>query len=179
MTCIIGCINNGTVYMGADSAGVGGYYIERRKDEKVFLNGEFIIGFTSSFRMGQLLRFKFSPPKMKEGQDIYEFMVSDFVEGVRQCLKAGGYSKVDNNEETGGTFLVGYRGRLFTVAADFQVSELLGDYAAVGCGSDIALGSMYSSKGKVVVERIMTALEAAEEFSAGVRGPFNILKLGG
>jgi hypothetical protein len=165
--------------MGADSAGVGGYYIERRKDEKVFINGDFIIGFTSSFRMGQLLRFTFSPPKIKENQDIYQFMVSDFVESVRQCLKSGGYTKIESNEETGGMFLVGYKGRLFTIAPDFQVGELLIDYASVGCGSDIALGSMYSTDGKPITERIMTGLKAAEEFSAGVRGPFNILTLGG
>jgi hypothetical protein len=165
--------------MGADSAGVGGYAIERRKDSKVFINGEFLIGFTSSFRMGQLLRFKFTPPKMTEGQDVYEFMVSDFVEGVRQCLKNGGYSKVSSNEETGGTFLVGYRGRLFTVESDFQVGEVFGDFASVGCGQDIALGSMFSTKSLPQSERIMMALQAAEDYSAGVRGPFNLLTIGG
>lgn len=179
MTCVIGSIEKGAVYMGADSAGVGGYSLSRRKDSKVFINGEFIMGYTSSFRMGQLLRYRFSPPKQKEGQDIFEYMISDFIEAVRSCLKDGGYTKVSSNEETGGTFLVGYRGRLFTVESDFQVGELYEDYAAIGCGQDIALGSMYSTKGKPPDERIKTALEAAEEFSAGVRGPFNILKLGG
>lgn len=180
MTCIIGTIDNGEIYMGADSAGVGGYSIKRRKDSKIFINGEFIMGFTTSFRMGQLLRFKFTPPKQKENQDIYEFMVSDFVEGVRQCLKDGGYSKITNNEESGGTFIVGYRGRLFTIDSDFQVGELFGNYASCGCGSDIALGSLFSTEGKEMKtpERIMLALQAAEEFSAGVRGPFNIIKLG-
>lgn len=179
MTCIIGAIDNGAIYMGADSAGVANYSIKRRKDSKIFRNGDFLMGFTSSFRMGQLLRYKFTPPNPKEGQDIYEFMVADFAESVRQCLKDGGYSKISNNEETGGTFMVGFRGRLFIIDADFQVCELLQDYAAVGCGEDIALGSMFSTKGRDTTERIKPALEAAEEFNAGVRRPFNIIKLGG
>jgi len=165
--------------MGADSAGVGGYYIERRADSKVFVNGEFIIGFTTSFRMGQLLRYGFCPPKPTEGKDIFEYMVTDFVDAVRNRLKSGGFAATKDGEESGGTFLVGYRGRLFNVQNDYQVAEQFGDYAACGCGQDIALGSMFSTKGKPTEERIRTALEAAEEYNAGVRGPFNILKLGG
>lgn len=178
MTCIIGAIDNGKIYMGADSAGVGGYALWRRKDRKIFINGEFLIGFTSSFRMGQLLQYDFTPPQKKENQDIFEFMVTDFVESVRECLKKGGYSKIRENEESGGTFLVGYRGRLFTIESDFQVAEIFHDFAAVGCGDQIALGSMYSTFGKKTSERIMTALEAAQEFSAGVRSPFNLLSIG-
>jgi hypothetical protein len=106
-------------------------------------------------------------------------MVTDFVDGLRECFKRGGYSKISDNEENGGTFLVGHKGRLFTIDSDFQVGEQVEDYAAVGCGDDIALGSMYSTIGKPVEERIRTALQAAEAFSTGVRGPFNILKLGG
>jgi len=179
MTCIVGSIDGESVYMGADSAGVGGYYIQRQANSKVFINGDFIMGFTSSFRMGQILQYSFSPPAMKENQDLFAYMATDFIDGVRDCLKSGGYASINNNEETGGTFLVGYKGRLFTIFDDFQVSEQLENYAAVGCGQDIALGSMYSTKGQPIEDRIRIALEAAEEYSAGVRGPFNILKLGG
>ena len=35
------------------------------KDEKVFQNGDFLISFTSSFRMGQLLRYAFEPPEYR------------------------------------------------------------------------------------------------------------------
>lgn len=58
MTCIIGLIKNKKVYIGGDSAGVDGLNITIRKDSKVFKINKFIIGYTSSFRMGQLLRFK-------------------------------------------------------------------------------------------------------------------------
>ena len=41
MTCIVGLVHGGKVYMGGDSAGVGGYCLTVRADEKVFRNGEF------------------------------------------------------------------------------------------------------------------------------------------
>ena len=57
MTCIVGLIDGRRVWMGGDSAGVSGLDITVRADAKVFRNGDFLIGFTSSFRMGQLLAF--------------------------------------------------------------------------------------------------------------------------
>ena len=57
MTCIVGLVHEGVVYIGGDSAGVGGMSLTVRADEKVFQNGEFLMGFTTSFRMGQLLRY--------------------------------------------------------------------------------------------------------------------------
>jgi hypothetical protein len=99
MTCIVGLIDNGKVWMGGDSAGVSGLDVTVRKDPKVFKNGDFLIGYTSSFRMGQLLRFKFNPPKYyaeQHNNDEYQYMCTDFIEAIRICLKAGGYSKVLN-----------------------------------------------------------------------------------
>lgn len=178
MTCIVGLVDNGKVYMGGDSAGVGGLSLSIRADEKVFKKGEFIMGFTSSFRMGQLLRFKLEIPYHKPEMDIYEYMVTEFVEAVRTCLKTGGFTRTENGEETGGRFLVGYRGQLFVIDGDFQVGKPADGYDAVGCGDDIAKGSLFST-GRLADaspdERIRDALKAAENFSASVRGPFVLI----
>ena len=39
MTCIVGLVHEGVVYIGGDSAGVGGMSLTVRADEKVFQNG--------------------------------------------------------------------------------------------------------------------------------------------
>ena len=57
MTCIVGMLNKGKVIIGADSAGVSGLDVQIRKDPKVFITGEFVIGCTTSFRMIELLQF--------------------------------------------------------------------------------------------------------------------------
>jgi hypothetical protein len=181
MTCIVGLIDEGTVYIGGDSAGVAGFDLSIRADEKVFVNGPFVMGFTTSFRMGQLLRYKFQPPDHpyeKDGllMDTRKYMSTIFIDAVRKCLKDGGYATKINEEESGGTFLVGYKGKLFMVDSDYQVGETLDNYNSVGCGNSIALGCLYVTKDRLPEERIQLALEAAERYNAGVRGPFVVCK---
>ena len=175
MTCIVGLVDNEKVYIGGDSAGVAGLNLCKRADEKVFRNGDFIMGFTTSFRMGQLLRYDFVPPKRYPDVDIYKYMVTEFINEVRSCLKRGGYAEKDKDVESGGTFLVGYSGRLFTIEGDYQVGENIYPFDSCGCGFPFALGSLYSSKSNPDPEcRVVLALKAAQEFSAGVSEPFHI-----
>jgi hypothetical protein len=135
-TAIAGIAKEGTVWIGGDSAGIDvtNLALTVRADEKVFINQNFIFGFTSSFRMGQLLRYSFSPPGQVQGQDLNEYMVTTFIDAVRDCLKEGGFQEKENEVESGGTFLVGHQGHLFTVDSDYQVGESLDGYDAVGCG---------------------------------------------
>jgi ATP-dependent protease HslVU (ClpYQ) peptidase subunit len=175
MTCVVGLVSNGRIYMGADSAGVAGYSMIRRADEKVFAVGEFVIGFTSSFRMGQALRYSFNPPRI-ETWDIWRYMATSFVDSCREAMKTAGFLETNSGQESGGTFLVGVRGQLFTVESDFQVGVSRHPYASVGCGDHIALGSLYTSTALAPRTRVEMALAAAEEFSAGVRGPFVVIE---
>lgn len=160
--------------MGGDSAGVAGLDITIRADEKVFTNGPFIMGFTTSFRMGQLLRYKFDPPKQTVNVDDMKYMVTDFIDSIRSCFADNGYGSGKDN--SGGTFLVGYNSKLYTIHNDFQVGIPVLSYDAVGCGENIALGAMYASSNKKPEDRIRVALEAASSFSGGVAPPFTILK---
>jgi len=179
MTCIAGLVDNGTVWLGGDSAGVNSnFQLHVRADQKVFENGSCVMGFTTSFRMGQLLRYAFHIPRSQEDQDVYEYMVTTFINGVRDALKAGGWAVKEKEKEEGGTFLVGYRGRLFLIDSDYQVGEFADGYGAVGCGDDIAQGALFATVGMEPKKRILTALRAAERFSAGVRGPFHVIKGG-
>lgn len=179
MTCIVGIKQDGKIYMGADSAGSGGTMLRVRSDRKVFIKEDFIMGFTSSFRMGELLQFSLDIPAHHNGVDVYAFMVTSFVNAVRECLKAGGYARKEKEGEEAGTFLVGYRGRIFKIYDDYQVSEHLFPYDACGCGENYALGVLYANVHLKPEDRIMQALAAAQQFSSGVREPFYLLSIGG
>ena len=176
MTCIVGLIDKKTVYMGADSAGVGNLNLRVRKDLKVFKNGKFLMGCTTSFRMIQLLKYQFIPPKHPPSLNTDKYMVTKFIDAVRKCFKNGGFAKSENDEEKGGTWLVGYKGRLFRIEDDYQVAENIFPFDSCGCGENYAMGSLYSTNGRIKdpQKRIILALEAAQEFSAGVKGPFYI-----
>lgn len=177
MTCIVGLAHQGRVYIGGDSAGVSGMDLEVRADKKVFLNGGYLFGFTSSFRMGQLLRHAFEPPKPALNEELHMFMATKFIDALRSCLKAGGYAEKTNEREAAGRFLVGHAGRLFMICEDYQVAEPLAGYTACGCGDQVARGAMFVTEQLSPECRIRGALIAAEFHSAGVRGPFHILSV--
>jgi len=185
MTCIVGFIEKDKVIIGGDSAGVGGLSIHIRRDPKVFKTGPFIMGFTSSFRMGQLLMSSmFKPPHQKKTQSDYDFMVTTFIEAIKDCFDEGGYSqKYKDGDDKGGTFLVGYKGELYMIESDYQVALNHDKFMAVGCGEELAEGAMFALTNSDVTypndpKGIMTtALEAAAHFSGGVEAPFNFVEM--
>ncbi len=184
MTCVVGVIGeDGCIVIGADSAACSTQDIRIRKDPKVFRlpidnpSGEMVIGYTSSFRMGQLLRFNLKIPVRHE-TDLFAWMVSSFVPAARKCLKDGGYMEVENNKEEGGHFVVGIEGRLFLVEEDMQVGETHDSFVATGCGQDYAMGAFADQEcrdtagSEDLESRALIALRAAERFSAKVGAPF-------
>lgn len=106
--------------------------------------------------------------------EIEEYLVTTFINAVRDCLKSGGFAKKEDEQEEGGTFLVGFRGRLFEVQDDYQVTESVNGYAAVGSGARIALGSLYATPHLMPEQRIELALQAASQYDAYVRPPYLI-----
>lgn len=176
MTVIVGLVHRKRVHLAGDSAGVSGYQITIRRDPKVFTNGPYAFGFTSSFRMGQLLHHAFQPPHPEGGLD--RFMATTFIDAVRKCLKDGGWARKDAEQEEAGTFLVGIHGRLFSIESDYQVAESADQYAAVGCGYDLALGALHATAALNLPprQRLTAALRAADHHSAGVCAPYTFTK---
>ncbi len=176
MTCIVGLVDKKNVYIGGDSAAISvdDLTCNIREDEKVFKKGEFAFGFSSSFRMGQILKTRFKPPSKPAKMDDFTYMVTLFVDALRKCFEASGYTDF---EEDDSEFLVGYNGRLYEVLADFQIGMSKEGYASLGCGAPIAHGALHATKDKSAEERIKLALEAATHHSMGVRPPFKIVKI--
>jgi len=179
MTCIIGYLDKeqNKVYIAGDSAASNGEAHEIRRDTKVFKNGDFIFGCTSSYRMIQLLMYSFIPPIIIGG-DIHKYMCTDFINSIRKCFIEGGYlQKNIEGDEKGGTFLVGYENRLFKIEEDFQVGEIASEFTAVGCGYAIALGALQISKDSNLNtnEKLIKALEAVTIHSEGVLPPYIII----
>lgn len=178
MTCIIGSIDKGRVYIGADSAGVAGLDICVRKDVKVFKVGKFLFGCTTSFRMIQILQYSFKPKPQPKQVDTHAYMCTLFIDEVRDLFRKHGFLMNDKGVDKGGCFLVGYKGRLFTVDSDYQVGENQDGFASLGCGGDYAIGAILAMNTKIPVKhRILRALEISEYRSAGVRRPFKIMSI--
>jgi len=178
MTAIIGIEANGHVYVGGDSM-VGNGWGEKGVTSlrKVFRTGEFLIGYTSSFRMGQILQHHLIVRSQEKGEPDERYMVVGFIEAVRNVLKEKGYAEVSDNREKGGEFLVGYRGRLYLADSDFQINHFSAGIAACGAGKNYSLGAALAMPNMKPHKRILRALEIAARLSSFVCPPFYVEKL--
>ena len=183
MTCIVGMVDGKDVIIGADSCGgiPSQYTVSLRggSDSKVFRRGPFLIGSMGSHRILQLLRYNFKFPDHPSNMSVHRYMITCFIDSVRKCFNDGGVAEKKDNVEEGGTFLVAYRGHLFTIYSDYQVDERQGGYDTLGCGENFALGAIHATKGKSADARVRAALKAAAKFSAYVMPPFHVLRLKG
>ncbi len=92
-----------------------------------------------AFWFADLVRYRLQVGAHPEGMDAHEYLTTIFMDGLRGCLKAGGTVKKNGDVEEAAdnaTALVGYRGRLFTVFCDYQVSKNRAPFAAIGCGAN-------------------------------------------
>ena len=176
MTCIVGLVEQGVVYLGADSLGCAEWNsrVLAMETPKVFRRGPFLFGVTGSLRWGQLLQYKLVIPGQDETPDM-AYMVGTVLDAIRQCLKENGFAQIENSQETGGVCLIGYKGKLYSVDDDYGVLVTVDDFAALGCGDMPALGALMALTGMEPRERLMRALEISAYFSAGVGGPFHII----
>lgn len=177
MTCIVGIVHRGTVYIGGDSLASESDSLDKypMKNRKVFHNGLFLIGACGSLRMAQILQYALKPPTKPKLMDDTKFMVTKFIDEVRAAFLNNGYGKMrEGGDNEGGNFLVGFNGKLYEVHNDFQVEEWGWDYAAIGSGKSYAYGSLFMTEGADPKKRIISALEAAAHFNAGVASPFYV-----
>jgi len=181
MTGIVGIVGRGSVWLAGDRAGVeDGHYFTTVTQPKVFRNGDLVIGYTSSFRMGQLLQHRFTPPALpNDPAQLDRYMATEFADAVRATLRDGGWLKRECEREAGGTYLVGTMGRLFTADGDFNFHEREDGFDACGSGVSVALGALYATRDAEAdpAERAVLALSAASRFTATVRGPFDVICL--
>ena len=175
MTCVVGMFKDHKVYLGADSASISGWDSLDRLDGKIFQKGELLIAFTSSFRMGQLIRYKFNPPECPKKMDDHEYMCTLFVDELRKTLSNGGFAKKENGVESAGSFLIAYHSKLFQIDDDYQVIRV-DSFTADGCGRMPALGAMFAASelGLEPREILEMGLRAAVKYNIGVKQPFTI-----
>lgn len=179
MTCIVGLETEDGVILGGDSAASGNSHTTSVKNQKVFnIGSQFGVGYTSSFRMGQILKRDFDPRSFDyDGiDDKFNFTIEEVVPMIRKIMKDGGYSKVESNREKGGLFLFAVADELFKIQKDFSVIKPK-KYSAIGSGYKQARGSLYSTEHYNPEKRVKIAIRAAAESQDGVSLPLNTIRV--
>lgn len=177
MTCIVGLVHNGKVYMGGDSECCDGSARYSLTEPKVFLKQGFLIGSTGQLRLMQLLQYTLVVRERNTSESDMEYLVNGFASAVRNLLKDNGYSEVNmNREDFFGSILVGYRGNVYEIDPAFAVMHTSNAFHAVGSGYAFALGAMAAMPDEFTPhQKITRVLEIASEFAMGVRAPFHII----
>lgn len=191
MTCIIGIIEPKRIVFGCDSLGSNSRTKRTRKDGKVFLKGDMIIGCCGTFRLMNIIEFSFKQPSYRnfstnvrnfyDGEDlVMRYMCTVFISELKKCFKENGFLRTKTDDiDKGGQLLIGFQNRIFEIGSDFQVAEFHENYASIGSGYSFAMGSLSTTVDMeiTVEDRICKALESAEKFDLFTQRPFHVKAL--
>jgi hypothetical protein len=161
--------------MGSDGFTHGVY----TKTNKVFQVGEFLIGYTTSFRMGQLLQYYWTPPTKSSDITDDAYLYKVLVNSIKDLFKENDWGIKEKSEFQGGNFLFGWRGRLFEMQDNLSILELE-KFGSVGCGEYHALAAMKTMELTGSYDRnpekfLSTALTVAHSCVSGVSLEYDYL----
>jgi hypothetical protein len=175
MTCIVGIEHEGGALLACDSMTSDHYSADVSAVPKLFRIGEYAFGFTSSWRMGDLLRYHLALPPVPRGR-LHRHITASVVPLIRACFKDGGFATTKEGAESGGTFLLAVRGHVYQITDDYQVGRSTWGYAAVGSGAVAARGALSALTEGDPRTRARAALVAAERHTAHVRRPWRFME---
>lgn len=179
MTCIIGVVDQGNVYIGGDSCASDDNTSRPVRSPKIFTlesaSGDtMLIGYCESFRMGQILAHDIILPLHPKKQSNIQYLHRSVLPNIRTALRDGGQLTIENNVESSGEFLIGYRGQLFLFQDDLSILEPTDQMTSIGCGTECALGAMEAAIHLPAEERILLALTITAKHVPRVMPPFII-----
>ena len=170
MTCIVGIVDDGIVYIGGDRGASDGSAIVSLATPKVYIRDEWIFGYAGSLGICQKMQI-INIPILEEDDDPFIILRMDIVDAFKAMIDAQG---ITLNEDNDTDILIGCRGRLFEFSpSDWSVAEI--KQTAIGSGGNFALGSLHTSIDADPIDRIGIALGAAITYSPSCQGPIDII----
>lgn len=167
MSVILGASDGEKVIIGADSGGIlASFDYEIRKDSKVFIkNDDLLFGFAGSFRVGQLVKNSIKFEKKPDNMSDHKYLCTMVANEINSYLP--------DLEET--NFIIGYRGNIYTLQTDFQVSSNTRNFDSIGAASPFALSSYYLLNEYTdldIEQKVQKSLEISTKFNLGALPPF-------
>jgi len=179
MTCIIGKLHDGKVYMAGDSAASGTSDRLIFAHQKVFRMGDMLIGVCGSNRVLQLIRYELELSRSQnEGEPDEQYLVKVFAKEVQALFASRNITGKDGSDEETfyGGVLIGYHGRLYHMFHNYQLDQYRQDYGAMGSGAPYALGAYAALKQREddPTALLCGSLEIAATLCSEVGAPFYI-----
>ncbi len=172
MTCIVGIVDEGKVYIGGDRGHSDNDVIVSSLAPKVFNKSFYVIGYAGNTGIGQSVAYTFDAPTHRVNTDIYRYIYEFFIPALREHLK----DQLSDKEDNQSSFILGIKGKLFEIdTGDFQCTEY--SEVAIGSGAAYAYGSLHTTSNYdiPILDRVHIALDAAITYSPTCQGSIDIL----
>lgn len=171
MTCIVGIVDDEFTYIGGERGVSDNETILSMSTPKVYSRDGWVYGYAGTIGIGQLLNLI---PLTSAIDDIFVYIRLYIVEELKKAIES--YSNSPAEHDT--SWLIGREGRLFELhSSDWSVIEV--KESAIGGGSQIAFGSLYTSsiyiEDNTPIDRLGMSLGAAITYSPSCQGPIDIL----
>ena len=177
MTCIVGLVKDGVVWVGGDRLSSNAFIKKVPDQSKVFFigeNKEFLFGGSGTWRMIDFMQHEFVPPIHPDNMSSDRYMRTMFIKEIQKAFNDNDIPL--NSDIHSPYFIIGYRGKLFEFQNDMSILTH-NDMVSIGSGYEFAYGALYAMRNKSPKKAITTAIEAATEFCPSVGGGIDILKL--
>ena len=159
MTVVVGLKDGGSIYLGADKLIVGDSVVATTEYRKIVSLGPLTMATGGDLRFMQAIQTHITPKEYEEGE-LYEYLVHHLVLDLRELRSAIGKDLF---------FAIVTDGKDMFVL-DTDLSVLPKTEAALGCGAEFALGSLYSTSKTEMSpkKRIREAIKAAATYNVYV-----------
>lgn len=196
MTCIIAHTNGTSSFIAGDKLGSNGFTKAVQTEPKVF-EKEFIklnedgltrtkevmaLGYTTSFRMGQLLNYNLTLPEHVAGETFSQYLVLKVIPIIRQMFKDEWGARDASQDVGGGQFIILHNHTIYEVQEDFSVLQPKTQITAVGSGTYHAIASMSAyievqeETNVQLHERVESIFKIVSDNVTSVSPEFDILK---
>lgn len=162
------------VYMACDSQASNESYKEFRNDLKILRipqeNPRMLLGFAGSLSAIQTMMLShISPPTKSDFISMVKY-VTDEIRLFLEPLK-------EIDEDFFFEMLLAFDGKIFGMQINFCLSELVGNYNAIGSGRDYAIGALYALDKTPLLsarDKLIIALEASCNNDISSGGTINV-----
>ena len=134
MTCVLALkYIDGKIVLATNKRGSNGSAKRTYTKPKIFKNGDFYIGYTTSFYMGRLLQHIWIPPEKKPNQLDDEYLFRDVIKSLHRMFENNDF---DFGAKGDGIFILVYKDRIFKVFSNMSFLEV-DTFVSIGCGSEV------------------------------------------
>ena len=179
MTCIVGLVEGGQVWIGGDGRACFSDSVMPVRAPKVFRCGPLLIGVSGMPRVAQIWEHEFQLPPRGD-DDVLAWLCRDVAPPLRDLMTVRGAtydSSADGTKTLQSHALIACEGRLFLMDGQCAFYETERAFECCGSGADVASGYLLGNKLDEPEKRVKGALRAAGEMLNSCGPPYRVEKL--